>query len=75
MNGNVFNLQDSNLPPVWDSNIPKLLEPYSINIVSGKKKMCTDHLITPKNHIITFANLLHTSQLGITKVIKAKYGQ
>ena len=50
MNGNVFNLQDSNLPPVWDSNIPKLLEPYSINIVSGKKKMCTDHLITPKNH-------------------------
>ena len=50
MNGNVFNLQDSNLPPVWDSNIPKLLEPYSINIVSGKKKMCTDHLLTPNNH-------------------------
>ena len=50
MNGNVFNLHDSNLPPVWDSNIPKLLEPYSINIVSGKKKMCTDHLLTPNNH-------------------------
>ena len=67
MNGNVFNLQDSNLPPVWDSNIPKLLEPYSINIVSGKKKMCADHLLTPNNH--------HSRGLNIMIILKFRDDQ
>ena len=67
MNGNVFNLHDSNLPPVWDSNIPKLLEPYSINIESGKKKMCTDHLLTSNNH--------HSRGLNIMIILKFRDDQ